>query len=96
MNKENYVGAMFTGKKRAKAEDAIPHSNVAAAFLMLALVFTGVAYFVRGFDLQTGVFRAPGTAFELVIGGEGEHHGGGGESHEGHDHDGHDHDGDDD
>jgi hypothetical protein len=85
MNKENYAGAMFSGRKRAEAKDAISSPNTVTAFLMAALVLAGVFYFVRGFDFADGTFQAPGTTLTLRLGGHEKEHHGHDHGHEGHD-----------
>jgi cytochrome b len=98
MNKENYVAAMFHGKKRAEPSDAIAHSSPLAALSLVVLFIVGVSYFAKGFDLASGSFTPPGTAYTVQFGereGGEHHHGEGGEGH-GHDGEHGDHDGDDD
>ncbi len=78
LHHENYTLAMVTGKKTAQSQDRIDHSRLAAAVVMLALVGSGLTYFIIGFDRNSGIFRAPGTSWIYQIGEgkeEGEGHG---------------------
>jgi cytochrome b len=90
MNKENYVAAMFHGKKRATPEEAITSSRPISAVALVILVAAGAGYFAKGFDLLTGTFTAPGTGFSVRFGEEEhehEHHGEGGDHEERGEHD---------
>lgn len=68
MNKVNYTLAMITGYKKANLDEAIKSSYFPAVLIMLVLVFGPWAYFVKGFDRNTGLFKAPGTQWTFQIG----------------------------
>jgi cytochrome b len=68
MNKENYLLGMITGYKRAKASDAIGSSHFFAAVIMLVLVLGPWFYFIKGFNRDTALFKAPGTQWTMQIG----------------------------
>lgn len=68
MHNEPYALAMITGKKRAQASEAIPHSSPFAAVIMLVLVLGAWFYFIAGFDRNNALFTAPGTQWSYQIG----------------------------
>jgi cytochrome b len=68
MNKENYLFGMITGYKRANVQEAIKCSYRGAAVIMLFFVFGSWAYFIKGFDRTTGLFKAPGTNWSFQVG----------------------------
>lgn len=74
MHGEGYIGAMFTGKKRGDAGDAISSAHPAAGFLLMLLMAVSGSYIWKGFDLKKASFTAPGTNYTITF-GEGEEEG---------------------
>jgi cytochrome b len=68
MNQQNYILAMFSGYKKAEAKDAIAKAHFLAAILMLIFIFGPWVYFIKGFDRNTAIFKAPGTQLSFQIG----------------------------
>lgn len=65
---ENYILAMFTGRKKGEAKDAIANAHIFAALVMLVFVLGIWTYFIQGFDRNKAIFKAPGTQWSLQIG----------------------------
>jgi cytochrome b len=68
MNKENYLLSMITGYKKASEAQGIKSSHFVAALIMLVLVLTPWIYFIKGFDRESSLFKAPGTQWTWQIG----------------------------
>jgi cytochrome b len=64
----NYIRAMVDGRRQAQLEDGIDGSRPIAGIFMLALVLGVWLYFIRGFDRNSAVFTAPGTAWSFQVG----------------------------
>ena len=68
MNKENYLLSMINGYKRAQPNEGIKSQHFLAALVMLFIVLGPWFYFIKGFNRNTGLFKAPGTEWTFQVG----------------------------